>query len=206
LSFYDTYTYTYYYIKYTSISTAAPYRQVSLTLKRMTITFENESDVIFYALEKIISYARRTQQIFVAHCVWWLASIIGLESGLVVHIDNLRKCEPSATLVKSVGIIHPDRNQQILSERVISSTPRDLMEDSRIDQVLESAEKCISSSRRLRDTWQRNRIIPIPQSKNQLKKARKVKRLQEENWKNEVERNKRLQKIRDQVITNLSQE
>jgi hypothetical protein len=47
----------------------------------MTITFENDNDVIIYALEKIISYARRTQQIFVAQCVWWLASIIGLEQG-----------------------------------------------------------------------------------------------------------------------------
>ena len=206
MSFYDTYTYTYYYIKYTSISTAAPYRQVSLTLKRMTITFENESDVIVYALEKIISYARRTQQVFVAQCVWWLASIIGLESGLVVHIDNLRKREPSATLVKSVGIIHHDRTPQILSERAISTTPRDLMEDLRLDRVLESAEECISSSRRLRETRQSNRINPLPQSKNQLKKARKVKHLQEENRKSEVERNKRLQDIREQVIKNLSQE
>ena len=141
-----------------------------------------------------------------AQCVWWLASIIGLESGLVIHIDNLRKRESSATLEKGVGNIHPDRIQQIPSERAISSTPRDLAEDLRIDRVLEAAEKCISSSERLRNTWQRNRINPLPQSKNQLKKARKVKRLQEENRKSEVERNKRLQDIRDQVIKNLSQE
>jgi len=41
----------------------------------MTITFENNDNVIIYALEKSIAYARRTQQIFVAQCVWWLASI-----------------------------------------------------------------------------------------------------------------------------------
>jgi len=57
----------------------------------MTITFENDNDVVLYALEKIIAYARRTQQIFVAQCVWWLASIIGLDKGLVVHINNLRE-------------------------------------------------------------------------------------------------------------------
>jgi hypothetical protein len=57
----------------------------------MTITFENDNDVIIYTLEKIISYARRTQQVFVAHCVWWLASVIGLEQGLIVHIDNLQE-------------------------------------------------------------------------------------------------------------------
>jgi len=55
----------------------------------MTITFENDTDIIVYALEKVISYARRTQQIFVAQCVWWLASIIGLEQGLITYVDNL---------------------------------------------------------------------------------------------------------------------
>jgi hypothetical protein len=56
----------------------------------MPITFENDNDVIIYALEKIISHARRTQQIFVAQCVWWLAAIIGLEQGLVNYIDNIQ--------------------------------------------------------------------------------------------------------------------
>jgi hypothetical protein len=55
----------------------------------MTITFENDNDVIVYALEKIISHARRTQQVFVAQCVWWLVSIIGLEQGLIIPIDKL---------------------------------------------------------------------------------------------------------------------
>jgi len=56
----------------------------------MTITFENENDVIVYALEKIISYAREHQYIFVAQSVWWIASVIGLTEGLGMHIDNLR--------------------------------------------------------------------------------------------------------------------
>jgi hypothetical protein len=55
----------------------------------MTITFENDNDIIVYALEKVIAYSRRTQQILVAQCVWWLASVIGLEQGLVLHINNL---------------------------------------------------------------------------------------------------------------------
>jgi hypothetical protein len=54
----------------------------------MTITFENDNDDIVYALEKIIYHARRTQQIFVAQCIQWLASIIGLYQGLVSYIDN----------------------------------------------------------------------------------------------------------------------
>jgi hypothetical protein len=55
----------------------------------MTITFEHDRDVIVYALEKIISFAREQQYLFVANCAWWLAGIIGLESGLTIYIDNL---------------------------------------------------------------------------------------------------------------------
>jgi hypothetical protein len=57
----------------------------------MTITLENDNDVIVSALENIIAYARRTQPVFVAQCVWWLASVCGLEQGLVDHIDNLKE-------------------------------------------------------------------------------------------------------------------
>jgi hypothetical protein len=55
----------------------------------MTVTFENDNDVIVYALEKVILHTRRTQQIFMAQCVWWLAGIIGLEEDLIIHIDKL---------------------------------------------------------------------------------------------------------------------
>jgi hypothetical protein len=85
----------------------------------MTTTFENDSDIIVYAHEIIISYARRTQQIFVAQCVWWLASVIGLEPGLVIHIYNLRKREPSVQTKEHSRFVHPDRVQQISSERAI---------------------------------------------------------------------------------------
>jgi hypothetical protein len=54
----------------------------------MTITFENDNDGITYAFEKVISHARRTQQIFVAQCVWWIASIIGLQQKRANYIDN----------------------------------------------------------------------------------------------------------------------
>jgi hypothetical protein len=56
----------------------------------MTITFESDKDVIIYALEKIISYARNNQYIFLAQSVWWISSIIGLQEGLFIHIDNLK--------------------------------------------------------------------------------------------------------------------
>jgi hypothetical protein len=57
----------------------------------MTITFANDNDMIVYALEKISSYTRDTQNMFLAESVWWIASIIGLQQGLVIDSDNLKK-------------------------------------------------------------------------------------------------------------------
>jgi hypothetical protein len=137
----------------------------------MTTTFENDNDVIVYALETIISYARRTQQIFVTQCVWWLASIIGLEQGLVTHIDNLRKREEVITSEDCSGIVHPDRVQNIESKEAVSLSPRDLTEDQRLDNILKSADECLVESERTRNTGQRNQVNPLPQTKAQLKTA-----------------------------------
>jgi hypothetical protein len=184
----------------------------------MTITFENDNDVIAYALEKIIAYARRTQQLFVAQCVWWLASVIGLELGLVAHIDNLRvreglvPGEPKEPLRDSeqrperqesaksdlqAANVHPDRVSQVTYTREVSATPRDLAEDQRLDQLLDKAELYITESVQARNTLsQRNRVNPLPQTKAQLKKARKTKRLQEARDKVERERQERLRQVR----------
>jgi hypothetical protein len=170
----------------------------------MTITFENDNNIIVYALEKIISYARKTLQIFVAQCTWWLTSVISLEQGLIVHIDNLQQRDNPEPLRDHSGRVHPDRAQQILSQKAISPIPRDLTEDRRLDQILESAENCIEESERARNTWQRNRVNLLPQTKAQLKKARKIKCLQEAGKKREAEWNQRLQEIRATVIQNLS--
>jgi hypothetical protein len=89
----------------------------------MTITSENDNDVIVYALEKVISYARRTEQIFVAQVVWWLASIIGLEQGLINHIDNLQSQSDIADRKEL-------RQVPVQSERIISPTSRDIQEES----------------------------------------------------------------------------
>jgi len=83
----------------------------------MTITFDNDNDVVVYALERIISYARTHRYFFVTQCVWWLASSIGLEKGLVVHIDNLRiqsevYLSPSDRATVTARV-HPERVSQI---------------------------------------------------------------------------------------------
>jgi hypothetical protein len=103
----------------------------------MTITFENDNDVIVYALEKVISYARRTQQIFVAQCVWWLASIIGLEQGLANFIDTIQS--------RVDIIIHPEKVPRV--GRTVSPIPRDNQEDQRQDKILEECEEYLKDSR-----------------------------------------------------------
>jgi hypothetical protein len=107
----------------------------------MTVTFENDNDVIVYALEKVISYARRTQQIFVAQCVWWLASIIGLEQRLANYIDIVQS-RINITII-------PEKVPSI--GRTVSPIPRDNQEDQRQDKILEECEEYLKDSRRLRE-------------------------------------------------------
>jgi len=88
----------------------------------MPVTFNNNNEIIVYALECVIAHARRTQQIFVAHCVWWLAAIIGLEQGLVSHIDRLQ------------DVRNPSPSEQL--PREVSTTPKDLAKDQQSGQAL----------------------------------------------------------------------
>jgi hypothetical protein len=107
----------------------------------MTITFEHQNDVIVFALEKVISYARRTQQIFVAQCVWWLALIIGIEQDLVVYIDNLQSRINLTIVPENVPSVG----------RIVSPLPRDNQEDQRQDIILKECEEYLKDSRRLRE-------------------------------------------------------
>jgi hypothetical protein len=120
----------------------------------MTITFETESDVIVYALEKIISFARENQYLFVANCTWWIAGIIGLDTGLTDYIDKL------------------ESKKVLIRNRAISSTPRDIARG--VSPEEQSTDYIPDPLRRTR----KGRINPLPQSKRQLKKARQNKQRQ----------------------------
>jgi len=103
----------------------------------MPITFENDYDAIVYSLECVIAHARRTQQIVVAQCLWWLVPIIGLEQALVSYIDKPL-----------------NQGNTILQEqphREVPAIPRDLTEDRRIDQVLDNSKQYLTDSRQLRE-------------------------------------------------------
>jgi len=56
----------------------------------MTSTFENDNDVMVYAIEKSISYATKNRYMFVAPSIWWIASVSGLTEGLVIYIEQLQ--------------------------------------------------------------------------------------------------------------------
>jgi hypothetical protein len=99
----------------------------------MTATIENDNDVIVCALEQIISYGRRTQQIFIAQCFWWPVSVISLEQGLVIHVNNLCKRSGIAAQVISLEVIPQDTcvsaNQR---EREVSTRSQHIQEDRRL--------------------------------------------------------------------------
>jgi len=57
---------------------------------RMTITFEDDKDIIVYALETIISYDTKNLFIFLAQSIWWLSLIMGVQQRLVFYLDNLK--------------------------------------------------------------------------------------------------------------------
>jgi len=61
----------------------------------------------------------------VAQCFWWLASIIGLERGLISHIDNLWKKD------RFVDQQPEGTGRDIRQSREVSAIPRDLQEDPR---------------------------------------------------------------------------
>ena len=123
----------------------------------MTITFNNDKEVIVYALEKIISYSRDNHFLFIGNCAWWISGIIGLTDDLVIHIDTL-------VLRREIGL------------RQVSSTPRDIARDindqpaNNLPSVSDNKYSCDPLKR-----TRRGRINPLPQSKKQLKKARQAK-------------------------------
>jgi hypothetical protein len=167
----------------------------------MTITFETDSDVIVYALEKIISFARENQYLFVANCAWWISGIIGLDSGLVTFIDNL------------------EIRRRAYRSREISNTPRDITRLESVDPEQIKLEETIIQQRNppktnrvakakvavpdyIPDPLRRTRkgkINPIPLTKRQLKKARQKKR-------REGIQINQLEEIRARIIENLIRE
>jgi hypothetical protein len=129
----------------------------------MTITFENDNNIIVYTLEKVIVYARRTQQIFVARCVWWLALIIGLDQGLVNYIDIIQsRVAVTVTSEETPVVVEASDGESIEGQQ---------------DQILQECEAYLQHSRRLQEIHQlknsgsskSGRINPLKATKKSLK-------------------------------------
>ena len=106
----------------------------------MTITFENNDNVIVYTLEKIISYAKDNQFIFLAQSVWWISSMIGLQQGLILHIDNLRIRSEIRSQGGGISLAREappqvrERSHSVdtnFNRREVSVTPQDIQEHRR---------------------------------------------------------------------------
>jgi len=95
----------------------------------MTISFENNNDIIVYSLEKIISYAKDNQYIFLAQSVWWISSIIGLQQELIVHIDNLK--ERTDIALQNILKTENSLNVNIRRVMIVSPTRGDIQENPR---------------------------------------------------------------------------
>jgi hypothetical protein len=115
----------------------------------MTITFDNDSDIIVYALEKLSSHARRTQPIFVPQCVWWLVSVIGLEQDLVHHIDNLH----GRTVMGKDQHDAENSTPKVWNSSIDRiPVPKESTRDQQ-DSVLKECEEYQKESQRLRDIF-----------------------------------------------------
>jgi len=140
----------------------------------MTVTFENDNNVIVYALEKVICYARDNHNLFVAQSIWWIASVIGLSKGLATHIDNLRirfeasqlvreedqlssKENPITLSPKSLetttqeSCIHPDRILQVHRDSEYSEAESSQAQLDRATTVIQSAKEFVELSRKERN-------------------------------------------------------
>lgn len=148
----------------------------------MTISFKNNSDVIVYAIEKIISYARDNLYIFLAQSIWWTFSIIRLQSELIAHID----------------IRHYHSENGPVQSRMIAKWSCDsiCLEPCRQEAIWKEREEYLQDSKHLRDVanpkstgkTKTGRINPLESTMTILNGNSMVKRWFL-NWRNRTRRN-----------------
>jgi len=127
----------------------------------MSITFENEANIILWSLAKLLVTFEERQYHFAAQCIWWIAALVQLDPALRYFIDHREL--PS----KVMGV---DAETQS-TEMLISPTPRDLQRHSETDEYA-VPERSQYQADPLRHTW-KGRSNSLPQTKKQLKAGRK---------------------------------
>jgi len=151
----------------------------------MSFTFENDNEVIVYALETNISYAADTQYIFLAQRIWWISSMIGLQQGLIVHIDILRIRSEIRSQGGGISLAcdaPPQARERShcvdtnVPGREMSVTPRDIQEDAgpsiAFDNILSDRIFQVSTTHNARDLEdidsERDRLPQIVKSAEQF--------------------------------------
>jgi hypothetical protein len=127
----------------------APFFKV---LWQITITFENDNDIIVYALFRIISYARDNQYIFLAQNIWCISSIIGLMQRLMIHINNLQNRSDKTTgrVSRELQEMQQESREQN-TDSVIAGADTIEPEPDRRDTILRECEEYLCNSTQLRD-------------------------------------------------------
>jgi len=145
LCFYDTYPYLLLYIY--NLLAFCSCRPAPLSIIRlMTINFKNDNNVVAYAHEKIISSTTDNRFIFQPQTVWWISSIIGLDKGLVIYIDNLNVQDDIGNPeLRADSPIHHDLSNEV--ENILSDSDRSnhYIHPSRIARVQGSNRDYIDS-------------------------------------------------------------
>jgi len=97
-----------------------------------------------------------------AHWVWWLASLIGIEQGLMNQIDIIG------------GRSNTLGSDQQTTERDVSSAPCDFEADRRIQRTLDRANRFVKEPGTSWNMLGGLRLVnPLPSTKAQLRKERK---------------------------------
>ena len=128
----------------------------------MSITFNCEADVILWAFSKLLIIFGERRYTFALHCIWWLASLVQLDTALRYLIEHHQ---------------FPSENRETQNNKIdrqISPIPRDIARDSSVRSDRSIPRKPIDSyiSDPLRRT-RKGRVNPRPETKKQLKKARR---------------------------------
>jgi len=137
----------------------------------MSITFNCEADVILWAFAKLLNIFAERQYTFALHCIWWLASLVQLDTALRYLIEYNQ---------------FPSENRETQDDTIdkqISPIPRDLQNDSRGKSIsnwdtkdqLRTDETIIKSQ----NSWQLNKINNQNKFKKQGKNTPRLKRVQE---------------------------
>jgi len=126
----------------------------------MSITCNCEADVILWAFAKLLILFAERQYTFALHCIWWLASLVQLDTALRYLIEHHQFLS---------------ENREIQGDKInreISSTPRDIARDISADS---NTRKTIAPEKYITDPLRRTRkgrINSLPQNKKQPGKAR----------------------------------